>query len=195
VEKRARLPRGNNGSAPETGGQAVRSMQIHVADAIRQAGEPFPFELCESVPTQSYAGREIVFREPVRVCGSYAYDGKAFTVRAEVGTVLLSVCARCGKPFAEPVAFSIFERFVKDTGADPDDETYPYEGEELLLDKAVFDNLYLQLPIASVCREDCRGLCPVCGADRNVIDCGCVQNETTEAANPFSVLGASSEQK
>ena len=47
------------------------------------------------------------------------------------------------------------------------------------------DNFYLNLPLISVCKPDCKGLCPVCGANRNVTGCGCLQTDTE---NPFSVL-------
>lgn len=146
-------------------------MRIEVSDAVKRVGDAFAFELSERVEPRPYGGRELVFCEPIRVLGTYAYDARTFTVTADVTTALSSNCARCGKAFVEPVAYSLSERFVKDAGED--DEIYSYAGEELLLDKAVFDNLYLQLPIASVCREDCKGLCPVCGADRNEIACGC----------------------
>ena len=35
------------------------------------------------------------------------------------------------------------------------------------------DNLFLQLPLVSVCRPDCKGLCPVCGVNRNHTACAC----------------------
>lgn len=146
-------------------------MRVVVSDAIRRYGETFGFELSERIGPQTYGGRELVFCEPIRVAGGYVCDAKTFSVTARVTTALSSVCARCGRTFVEPVGFSLSERFVKD--AAEDDETYPYAGEELPLDKAVFDNLYLHLPIASVCKEDCKGLCPVCGADLNERACAC----------------------
>lgn len=41
------------------------------------------------------------------------------------------------------------------------------------LDEAVYADVVLALPGKTLCREDCRGLCPVCGANRNETDCGC----------------------
>jgi len=171
VETRACCHARQSGVSRAIGVEAVICMRIEVADAIRRVGAAFEFELCEQVGPQTYGGRELVFCEPICVRGSYVYDAKTFCVTASVTTALASNCALCGRAFVEPLAFSLSERFVKDGGED--DETYPYAGEELLLDKAVFDNLYLQLPIASVCRADCKGLCPICGADRNETACGC----------------------
>jgi len=157
--------------------KAVEIMRIRVADAVRQTGEPFSFEARERFSAQVYGERTISFAEPVSVSGTYVYDGKAFTVSAAASAVVDTACARCAKPFAERIAFSFSERFVKGEDEASDDETYPYMGDELLLDKAVLDNLFLELPIASVCRADCKGLCPVCGADRNVTDCDCTIQE------------------
>ena len=148
-------------------------MRIRVANAIRQTGEPFPFKSAETFEAQTYGERRVTFAEPVRVDGTYVYDGKAFTVSGMAEALINTVCARCTKPFAERVTFSFSERFVKGEEESTDDETYPYAGDELLLDKAVLDNLFLILPIASICREDCLGLCPVCGVDRNVTKCNC----------------------
>lgn len=152
-------------------------MRIRVANAIRQTGELFSFEAAEQFSEQAYGERTISFAAPVKINGTYVYDGKAFTVAAKAEADVYTNCARCTKQFVERIAFSFSERFVKGEDEASDDETYPYSGDELLLDKAVLDNLFLELPIASVCREDCKGLCPVCGADLNTTTCDCTTEE------------------
>ncbi len=152
-------------------------MRIRVANAIRQTGEPFSFEAAEQFAEQVFGERTISFAEPVTVSGTYVYDGKAFTLAGKATASVHTNCARCTKQFIERIEFSFTERFVKGDTEAADDETYPYSGDELLLDKAVLDNLFLELPIASVCREDCKGLCPVCGADFNTTTCDCTKEE------------------
>lgn len=155
-------------------------MRIRVGNAVRQTGEPFPFEAAEAFEPQRFGERTVSFAEPVTVQGTYVYDGKAFTVSAKAKAALDATCARCTKGFVEQVEFTFSERFVKGEDEAGDDETYPYIGDELLLDKAVLDNLFLELPIASICRADCKGLCPVCGADRNTTECDCTTEEVQE---------------
>jgi uncharacterized protein len=46
-----------------------------------------------------------------------------------------------------------------------------HDGRKLELSEAAREALLLEVPMAPRCREDCRGLCPVCGADRNVEPC------------------------
>jgi uncharacterized protein len=65
-----------------------------------------------------------------------------------------------------------FHRHVP-AGEDEDEETYPLGGEMLDLQPLVRDALLLELPLAPVCRKDCRGLCPTCGADLNDGACSC----------------------
>jgi len=50
-----------------------------------------------------------------------------------------------------------------------------YEGDEVDLAPLVREAMLLALPTKPLCREDCRGLCPRCGANRNAGDCGCRQ--------------------
>ena len=48
-----------------------------------------------------------------------------------------------------------------------------YSGKVIDLDPLVREQLVLSLPAYPVCREDCKGLCPVCGANLNERECGC----------------------
>jgi uncharacterized protein len=62
-----------------------------------------------------------------------------------------------------------------------------YAGPEVDLDSVVVELMQLALPVQPLCREDCRGLCPRCGLDRNVEDCRC---EAAGPESPFAVLRA-----
>jgi len=54
-----------------------------------------------------------------------------------------------------------------------DGESYPLGHDRVDLEPLARESLILDLPLAPVCRDDCRGLCPACGADLNSGDCGC----------------------
>lgn len=49
---------------------------------------------------------------------------------------------------------------------------------ELDLSQYMWEVLLLNLPERATCRDDCRGLCPVCGQNRNEADCGCTEDNT-----------------
>jgi uncharacterized protein len=48
-----------------------------------------------------------------------------------------------------------------------------YEGEGLLLEDVLREQVLLALPMQRICRQDCKGICPICGQNRNRGDCGC----------------------
>ena len=95
------------------------------------------------------------------------------------------VCRRCATTVAGTLAIPVHERFADETvaGADLDEELYPIADDELDLGPLVRDAVVLELPMAPLCREDCAGLCPQCGADRNEGDCACVAPTDPRWAN------------
>jgi len=62
-----------------------------------------------------------------------------------------------------------------------------FRGPEIDLGGYLREVVALALPVQPLCREDCKGLCPRCGADRNREACGC---EETKPSSPFAVLAA-----
>jgi uncharacterized protein len=87
------------------------------------------------------------------------------------------VCRRCALPIGGELAVRVRERFCEPGSryGDPDDEeAYPIVADELDLRPMVHDAVVLELPLAPLCSEDCAGLCPQCGADRNTEPCDCV---------------------
>lgn len=97
----------------------------------------------------------------------------ADTALDAVGTVSApyrGTCRRCLRPvegkLEVPVRERFEERFVED-------ETYPLAHSQIDLGPMARDTVMLELPRAPLCREDCLGLCPECGADRNEGACSC----------------------
>ncbi len=149
-------------------------MIVSVNEALRRVGEPFPFQWEGELKPQTYAGETVTFVGTAKLAGTYVYDGKTFRVDAEAEASYETTCARCGRPMVETLSFSFSERFVRSVFKTEDDELYPYEGEKLDLTEAFFDNLFLEMPMTTVCSESCKGLCPVCGADLNQGQCSCL---------------------
>ena len=52
-----------------------------------------------------------------------------------------------------------------------------FDGEFIDVDEIVREQLLLAIPAQLICQENCKGFCPVCGADRNVTDCNCDATE------------------
>jgi uncharacterized protein len=98
-------------------------------------------------------------------------------VRGTLGFRVALPCARCLEPQELAFEANVAELFVDPTKRDAQDEEDP--GYELVddltaidLSTMVRDALLVDLPVRVLCREDCLGLCPTCGVDRNRTDCG-----------------------
>ncbi|HMC38403.1 MAG TPA: DUF177 domain-containing protein [Acidimicrobiales bacterium] len=85
-------------------------------------------------------------------------------------------CRRCLKPVGGELRAEVRELYRPRPPGEPpdqDEETYPLRGELLDLRPLVRDAILLELPIAPLCRPDCAGLCPTCGADLAEGPCEC----------------------
>jgi uncharacterized protein len=91
-------------------------------------------------------------------------------VKGTISAPWTGECRRCLGPVSGLAVAHIDEVFV----ADPEEgQTWPIDHNQLDLEPLAREAIVLELPIAPLCREDCAGLCPECGADRNAGDCGC----------------------
>ncbi len=97
-------------------------------------------------------------------------------VTADVSAPWRGECRRCLKPVEGRLRCKVREVYRprrSQEGPDDDEDTYELQPDHLDLEPLVRDALLLELPLAPLCREDCLGLCPTCGADRNEGLCEC----------------------
>jgi uncharacterized protein len=92
--------------------------------------------------------------------------------KGRVSAPWFGVCRRCSVTVVGIADVAVNERFV-DSPEPGDEEAYLIENDFIDLAPMVHDAILLELPLAPLCREDCQGLCPYCGIDRNEATCGC----------------------
>jgi uncharacterized protein len=103
-------------------------------------------------------------------------------IQGRLATRLELSCARCLEPIAQDVKRE-FDLLYRPQGADAgrdemsvtdaEAEISYYEGEGILLDDVVREQVLLAVPLKVTCREDCKGLCPHCGTNLNEGQCSC----------------------
>ena len=111
--------------------------------------------------------------EPVVLDVTLASYPGGITADGTVAAAWQGECRRCGGPVGGRVVARVSERFAPAGGTERDEEAYPLSGDELDLEPLARDAVLLELPLAPLCREDCAGLCPTCGANRNTESCEC----------------------
>jgi uncharacterized protein len=103
------------------------------------------------------------------------------TLDIDVETALDFECGRCLEPFILPVKGGF--RYTLVPARDPveekaelsdEDVSFGYYHNDLIdLNSLVYEQVMLQVPMKPLCRDDCRGLCPLCGASLNATTCPC----------------------
>lgn len=119
---------------------------------------------------------------PAEVKGIISRRGSEVEVRGDLTARVEVGCGRCLKPVTISVDAAFDERFTPTVAwrsesqhelAEEDLNLSIFDGETIDLDDLVREEILLAIPGHVLCREDCRGLCLTCGADRNVTDCDC----------------------
>jgi DUF177 domain-containing protein len=108
------------------------------------------------------------------------FDG-GIAVQGTVTAPWEGLCRRCTVPVTGVLRIPVRERFCD--GPISEDEMYPITDDTIDLEPLARDAIVLELPMAPLCRDDCRGLCPQCGADRNEGECSCVAPRDPRWAN------------
>lgn len=113
------------------------------------------------------------FREPVHITGKVENHAGIVRLVARAQYVLDTSCDRCTAPIRRNAELPIEHILVTSLNREDTDDLIVVENDQLLLDELVEADLVLNYPMKILCREDCRGLCPVCGHDLNESPCSC----------------------
>jgi uncharacterized protein len=148
-------------------------------------------EEAEQAGTMAASGRAEVIHEhrgPKEIVADIRLKGR-FAGRVQVP------CARCIEPVEIPLAGE-FDLIFRPVGADsdapersitaPETEIGYYQRDSLALEDVLREQVLLSLPARTLCKPDCKGLCPRCGANRNLQPCSC---ETGPSDARWEALG------
>ncbi len=150
------------------------------ADELDRRFEPSEFDLTDD---------EFRILAPVTLKGRLHKDGQKVRFTGRVTTTLEWDCGRCLEPFTIPVD-AHFDLIYLPVGSpmvaptkpadgaereitDDDIAVSYYENDTIDLADVMREQFYLALPMKPLCREDCKGLCPMCGVNRNRESCSC----------------------
>ncbi len=139
----------------------------------------FPFEfdkakLGDDLELRRFEGSALIGRTP---------QGLIVTGKFSGDTTL--ECVRCLKDFTHRLRWEFTELFAFNEKSVSDSGLILPEDAHIDLQPLLREYALLEVPISPICKPDCKGLCPDCGQDLNIKDCG---HRPQDEESPFSVL-------
>lgn len=152
-------------------------MEIDVRRLENDQEGRLEFALAGELEPFTFKGEVIDFKSPVEVSGVVEKEKKEYLVSCNVKASVILKCARCLKEFVYPVETSFLRRYAEEVQREKgqEEEILAINGDIIDLKHPVLESIILELPIKGLCSDVCKGLCPVCGKDRNIEECDCRQ--------------------
>ncbi len=154
-------------------------MQIWL-EQVRE--EPLAWRETVEVAPSELDSPDLVALSPIDCSGRMVFADPGFLFTADLAYEQTLACTRCLSQFVEKVepriellvvqGKELVEGEERELGA-RDLGVWQVEGDKFRTEPVLFEQVQLNIPMKPLCRDDCQGLCPRCGADLNAGDCGC----------------------
>ncbi len=142
---------------------------VPVAELLRRPGTQRRLQATIDAEGLSARDAQVADGAPIEVDVVLESLADGVVASGQLRTAWAGTCRRCLGPAGGPLVVDVHELYQHHP---QDDEAFAFEGDQLDLRPMVRELVLVELPAALLCRDDCRGLCAICGADRNQVDCG-----------------------
>ncbi len=184
-------------SPAESDGAFVGPIRVSVESGLESPGDTIT--VTDTIKTDPFemGKRTFTFDDGATYDVALTNTGEGILATGIARGTVNTTCDRCLAPVTLDVAGEISCYYLKQDAYDEltdedDDEFGLIEDADGTIDLscAIQGALVTDIPFVILCRPDCKGLCPVCGADLNEGDCGCViePDPDFEKPNPFAAL-------
>jgi len=165
-------------------------LRVRIEDIKEEGLDLASEEAVESLPglVEAAAEEDCVFVAPLRTQLRVIRVGDMVEIEGSVESRLRFSCGRCLGEFEEPLLSRFALTYARELPEVVDEAEGGevelsaeemglslFHGDEIDLAEAIAEQVVMALPMRPLCQENCRGLCPECGANLNEIDCGCVR--------------------
>ena len=154
-------------------------MRISLSEVMNLSGNSKTIEAPIEMDSFAYDGGEYDFisREPV-IIKLNKVSPRTLRFLAKSRCVLSAECSRCLEPVELPFEINVDDELILDENGgactrDDDEKLSFVKDYELDVDNFIKEELMIGFPLKVLCSEECRGICPKCGANLNKGECGC----------------------
>ena len=147
-------------------------MILDVTSVLHTPGGRLPFQFSMELSDLEFGGRYPVSR-PVAVEGEVRNSADVLTLTLTASTTLDAVCDRCGRAFAQEKEVPYSCMLAEELQNEDSDDIVLLEAGKADVGELARTAFVLGMDTKTLCSEDCKGLCPRCGANLNDGPCGC----------------------
>lgn len=124
----------------------------------------------------------------LKITGTITLSDDRYSIRAKINGSIEVDCVRCLNAYQVLLDMDVTAVYVTPESFDDGPETeLESDGEDLDIDilpaegidtdRVIREHVLLEMPVKTLCRPDCKGLCEQCGADLNITDCDCGEDD------------------
>ncbi len=111
----------------------------------------------------------------VKAKGSVKNRTGIVSLNAQVSFLIDTQCDRCAAPVKREMSITVDHILVANLNDEDNDEFWLVESMNFNVDELIREDVLLSLPAKILCREDCKGICSICGINLNEKQCDCKQ--------------------
>lgn len=151
-------------------------MKINIAPLRKDLGRTQTFSFKTSAGQLGLDGQDDVWSGSILVEGGVTNKGTIYEVNGIINATMSQNCGRCLEAMSITLAIPFAEEYREVDSVDFNESSEPefnyFNSDEINITDLVRENILLAEPLKPVCSENCRGLCPECGANLNINTCG-----------------------
>lgn len=147
-------------------------MLLNVKPILHTPGKRLDFQFELDLSDMEFSGRYPISR-PVAVSGEVRNTAGILELTLNARSTLDAVCDRCGKAFAQEKDVPFACMLAEELQNEENDEIVLLEDGMVDVGDLARTAFILDMDTKTLCSEDCKGLCPRCGADLNLGPCSC----------------------
>ena len=157
-----------------------------IIDLVTIKNSPYDFNASFSPEELNLESENAELNSSAAIEGKLSKRIMQADVEGEISADVNIECSRCLQLIEKSLKFPFNASYIapenlteaKEVELNESDlEVAPFDGQHIDVKELVREQILLNLPIQVFCSEDCKGLCPQCGANRNLIDCNCEEKE------------------
>ncbi|TET55010.1 MAG: DUF177 domain-containing protein [Actinobacteria bacterium] len=161
----------------------MKTFKVSISDIKDKIGDEKEISAASDLGKTTFMGNEINIGK-TNITGVARNVGKSIELAASVDSNLVLECGRCLESFQHPMKLKLKELFYFDN----EESEYNVEDDSIDVERTIIESIALNLDIKTLCKIDCKGVCPNCGINLNKASCECQKRDIDIRFNKLQKL-------